>query len=38
MNIKQGDVLEASFDKDNQKIVFAMKSRESEPTVEEGKA
>jgi len=38
MNIKQGDVLEASFDKDNQKIVFSMKSRESEPTVEEGKA
>lgn len=38
MNIKQGDVLEASFDKDNQKIVFTMKSRESEPTVEEGKA
>ncbi|WP_416438188.1 ATP-dependent Clp protease ATP-binding subunit [Phnomibacter sp. MR] len=38
MNIKQGDVLEASFDKDNQKIVFTMKNRESEPTVEEGKA
>ena len=33
MNIKQGDVLEAGFDKENQKIVFTMKGKET--TVEE---
>lgn len=33
LNIKQGDVLEAGFDKENQKIVFTMKGKET--TVEE---
>jgi ATP-dependent Clp protease ATP-binding subunit ClpC len=33
LNIKQGDILEAGFDKDNQKIVFTMKGKET--TVEE---
>jgi ATP-dependent Clp protease ATP-binding subunit ClpC len=33
MNIKQGDVLEAGFDKENQKVVFTLKGTET--TVEE---
>lgn len=33
LNIKQGDVLEAGFDKENQKIVFTLKGKET--TVEE---
>jgi ATP-dependent Clp protease ATP-binding subunit ClpC len=30
MNIKQGDILEAGFDKENQKIVFTLKGKETQ--------
>jgi ATP-dependent Clp protease ATP-binding subunit ClpC len=38
MNIKNGDVLEAGLDKENQKIFFTLKEKPSESTVEEEKA
>jgi ATP-dependent Clp protease ATP-binding subunit ClpC len=35
MNIKQGDILLADLDKENQKIIFSFKEKQAEANVEE---